>query len=333
MGKHKVLLKDLEKTHSYMEYTEFYKYVIQRVNSGSLTAIYNGETNGKSPALPVKFWENEKERDYSDVFKELDFNYHPYIKTSYYRAHPEKYQKDKKNIQLLSDYLTNKRNLLSIPETMNERSFEIFHWEKFFEKGGGLTFCKQLGITENMLNFYETSVPLAYYSYAKVAPQNILIIENEDTFYSIRKHIDTSGNNKILGASFGTIIYGSGKQISSSFKDYVSGAERYFLSDNTLLYFGDLDYEGIGIYETLQGKYSDKHIQIFVPAYEKMLDKAIKIGFENLPEMKEGQNKNIGTIFMDSFERKRQEQIWEILKADKFIPQEILNEHDWQGEN
>ena len=64
-------------------------------------------------------------------------------------------------------------------------------------------------------------------------------------------------------------------------------------------------------------------------AYTAMLDKAMQIGLSNLPNMKEKQNANIGTLFLDAFKDMRKDQICKILKMGKYIPQEILNEHDW----
>ena len=148
-----------------------------------------------------------------------------------------------------------------------------------------------------------------------------------------------AGHDRILGKQFGTVIYGAGKGIWKTFADYVNGAESYFLGDNELFYFGDLDYEGILIYEHLleqkeyqwdrQGNGSARMIQLFRKAYEAMLDKALQIGFSALPDMKEKQNSNIGTVFLDVFDEERRRQIHEILSAGKYIPQEILNEHDW----
>lgn len=60
-----------------------------------------------------------------------------------------------------------------------------------------------------------------------------------------------AGHDRILGKQFGTVIYGAGKGIWKTFADYVNGAESYFLGDNELFYLGDLDYEGILIYEHL----------------------------------------------------------------------------------
>ena len=60
-----------------------------------------------------------------------------------------------------------------------------------------------------------------------------------------------------------------------------------------------------------------------------MIEKAQSAGIEKLPDTKQGQNTGIENIFMDSFCEKIQSEIWNILKSGKYIPQEILNEHDW----
>ena len=58
---------------------------------------------------------------------------------------------------------------------------------------------------------------------------------------------------------------------------------------NTIYYFGDLDYEGIGIYENLAEKFRSRwKILPFVLAYQAMLGKAEQI--TELPETKEHQN-------------------------------------------
>ena len=66
-----------------------------------------------------------------------------------------------------------------------------------------------------------------------------------------------NGYTEIFGAEIGTLIYGAGKGIIRSFQDFDLCAEPYMKHPkNTIYYFGDLDYEGIGIYENLAGKIS-----------------------------------------------------------------------------
>lgn len=332
MKKTKVQLSALISAHPDKSYEELYRYITEKIEQGMLVPVKSAGNNARTPALPNAFWKLEEEVDYSDVYEELKFRIHPCIQTQYYRQHPERYKEDRQMLLLLSDYFQKHAELLEIPETMNERSFEIFHREKFFQKEGGLSFCKRLGISRDKLRFYETNEPISYYSHSKQTPQNILIIENLDTFYDIRRYRN-AGHTTVLQMEFETLIYGSGKSICRKFNDYINGAEAYFMQENHLYYFGDLDYEGIGIYESLAGmEWQDGRrisIQLFTQAYERMLDKAQRIGIGELPDTKKGQNSKIGNVFLDFFDETRREQIRTILEAGKYIPQEILNEHDW----
>ena len=125
--------------------------------------------------------------------------------------------------------------------------------------------------------------------------------------------------------------YGGGKSIYKSFADFVNYVEPYFKQEeNKVYYFGDLDYEGILIFEHLQKEYANQvEILLFTQAYEKMLEKAENIGYQQLPETKEGQNKNAGNSFFQSFSPITQKKMRNILEDGKYIPQEILNERDY----
>ena len=178
------------------------------------------------------------------------------------------------------------------------------------------------------LNVYETAEPLAYYSHTRQTPQNLLILENKDPFYSMRQHL-MEGREQILGEHIGTLIYGAGKRILRSFNDFEFCVESYMRNpENTIYYFGDLDYEGIGIYENLAGMFQDRwEIIPFIPAYQKMLSKAPAAA--ELPDTSEGQNRNISDCFFSYFPKQQTEQIREILTRGKYIPQEILNISDF----
>lgn len=98
---------------------------------------------------------------------------------------------------------------------------------------------------------------------------------------------------------------------------------------NHIYYLGDLDYEGILIFETLVRQFSEGvDIRLFVQGYLLMLEKAEAIGFEQLPDSKEGQNRNIGELFYSYFTPRQQEQIKSLLAMGRYIPQEILSEED-----
>ena len=98
---------------------------------------------------------------------------------------------------------------------------------------------------------------------------------------------------------------------------------------NELLYFGDLDYEGIGIFETLSESFAvQRAIRPFIPAYLAMLDKGEKA--TSLPPTKEQQNRNISGGFFSFFDEKDVCRMKNILEGNRYVPQEILNIGDYR---
>ena len=98
---------------------------------------------------------------------------------------------------------------------------------------------------------------------------------------------------------------------------------------NVFLYFGDLDYEGISIYESLaeRGK-PEYEITLFTTLYEKMLDRSKEMEID-LPQMKEKQNRVDILDFLSAFTVKDAETIQRLLEIGYYIPQEILSRKDF----
>lgn len=353
--KHKLFLEDIEnivlkskskvildKRESGMdEYEILYDYICERINLGELYPVKRSGLNGKRPPLYKAYWEVEEEKDSSEFEEELNFRLSPKINNGYYKKHTDQYKKDRDAIIKLNDFLINNNDRLKKAESVNERSFEIWNYEKFIKgerdnkdknenRGRGKKILSNVGIKLSELNIYETPEPFVSYTYDRTVPQNVLIIENKDTFYTIRKYMQETGKNEILGKKFGTVIYGAGKKVKSSFKDFQYTAEKYLADkQNNFYYFGDLDYEGIGIYEGLYKVFREKNIiEPFKDAYIKMYEKAEMIGLCNLPITKENQNRNIDYIFSDYFDSEVWNKFEKILRMEKYIPQEIINVWD-----
>ncbi|MFA9398692.1 MAG: Wadjet anti-phage system protein JetD domain-containing protein [Clostridiaceae bacterium] len=329
LNKKKVSLSEIEKFYKINEYGELYHIIIALVNEGILIPIKNSELNGKSPALYLSYWVKSIEEDNSVYFEEIKFKFSTKLDTSYYLKNITKYKQDRKYVLLLNEFFLKNEGKIKNKISLNERSFEIWGREKFLKSEGGKKILKNLGLKEYELNIYLTREPLAYYSHSKKVPQNILIIENKDTFYSMRKHL-LEGNNEIMGKEISTLVYGGGKNINKSFEDFDVCVEPYISKkNNTILYFGDLDYEGIGIYESMKRIFENRYnIQPFVEGYMGMVDKYRKMKI-SLPETKEGQNRNISDAFLSEFAKEYRISMLKILEANKYIPQEILNIGDF----
>ena len=270
----------------------------------------------------------EEKKDYSVLEEELKYRLHPMISVDYYLSHLEVYEKDREFVLSLDGYLRCCKEMLSCQKSMNERSFEIWNREKFLVKEQGKRILKCCGMQAEDLNVYGTAEPLAYYSHNRQTPQNLLVLENKDTFYSMRRHL-LEGKGRILKKEISTLIYGAGKRILKSFEDFDFCIEPYMAEPgNNIYYFGDLDYEGIGIYEKLAETFRERwEILPFVPAYVKMIEKAG--GAAALPDTKERQNRNITGYFFSYFTEGQVTKMNEVLGQGKYIPQEILNISDF----
>lgn len=323
----RVTLDELLHSHLSLQYIEQYNYIMSLIEKGRIKQVSSSKTNGKKPALHLKYWVIEEKDDYSDLEEELKYMLHPVISIDYYLSHLESYEKDRKWVKLLDTYLKENKEKLQNRESLNERSFEIWKREKFLSGEEGRRILKHCGLELKDINVYHTSEPLAYYSRTRDVPQNILILENKDTFYSMRQHL-INGGREILGTEIGTLVYGAGKRGIRSFEDFELGMEPYIKEKkNVIYYFGDLDYEGIGIYESMAEKFKGfSQIIPFAAAYEKMLEKAeIEAKIHELPDTKEQQNRNIKDIFFSYFSDSQTKQIKKVLECGKYIPQEILN--------
>jgi len=327
LGKKKVTLDELIKINRIEDYSKLIDYIKENIERGKFKPIKTSKLNGKKPALYNAYKIVTNQPDYKEYLDELKFKIHSSLKIDYYLHNPEKYIDDRNYILALSIFFESREEFLNDALSMNERSFEIWGREKFLQKGSGKRILKNLGLSLESLNIYETTEPLAYYSHHKNTSQNILIIENKDTFYSMRRNL-LKGNSSILGLPIGTLIYGGGKGIHRSFQDFTFCVEPYLNhKSNTFLYFGDLDYEGIIIFESLQKLFQhDMIITPFKKGYEYMLKKAV---LNKLPDTKLGQNKNIGNIFLNTFAENEKNLIIQILNSGKYIPQEILNCRDF----
>ena len=305
----KILLEKLLDNCKEQEYQKQYEYIINLLEEKKIKPVKASRLNGKSPALYREYWLLEETKDYSNFIEELRYQIIPDISVDYYLRHLESYEADREWVLQLNKYLKERKETLQFKVSANERSFEIWGREKFLSKGQGRRILKRCGLEMSFFNIYETTEPLAYYSRTRNVPQNLLILENKDTFFSMRRRL-LEGNETILGIKIDTLIYGAGKGIFRSFEDFDLCVEPYMkAAGNQIYYFGDLDYEGIEA------------------GYRKMLSKAK--GVDSIPETKEGQNRNIKDIFFSYFSTEQVKRMKEILEKGYYIPQEILNISDF----
>lgn len=325
----KIQLEEIRKQNNFKDYQELCKYVTKQQESGRYKPVKASGWNGKNPPLHNAYWLVEKKKDYTDLLEELRFGLRPEMQIDYYLAHPEEYEKDREYVLALNEYLGN-RDKLQQAMSENERCFDIWQQEKFLSQGQGKKICNRCGVELSRLAFYETYEPLAYYAMSRKVPQNILIIENKDTFFTMRR-LMLKGQNHFWGMEIDTLIYGAGMGVVNAFKGLELSGEEYMLAkENHFYYFGDLDYAGIQIYHSLVESVGEaREIIPFQKAYQCMLEKCDT--YRNRPpKTKDGQNRNLKEKFLTYFDVETQKQMRELLEQDLYLPQECINEGDFK---
>ncbi|HAX73755.1 MAG TPA: hypothetical protein DCY20_09565 [Firmicutes bacterium] len=319
----KITLDVIETAYKFSNYSELCELVMKKMDEGVIKPVLASGSNGKRPALYKAYWILVSEENFSELVEELNFRIHPRLKVGYYLNHLKQYALDRVFVLQLSSYLMEHGDRLEVEMSMNERCFEIWGREKFLQMEQGGRVLKYLDFGIDALNCYETAEPIAYFTVHRSQKQNVLIVENKDTFYSLRKHL-LSGKSTVLGMEIGTLMYGAGKGVVKAFRYFEQSVEPYLLeAGHSFYYFGDLDYEGIKIYESLCEVFP---CQPFVQAYEAMLSKCLR---SQLPFTKEGQNRQVSGVFFNCFDEVINKEMLKILTDSRYIPQECLTINDF----
>lgn len=316
-----ITLEQLTKMTGNVEYIEFAKIINRCVEEQLIEPVKASRKNGRRPSLYNKYRILKPEMDYSSALEEIKL-LHPKFNHSKYAKQPEVYMKHKKEIDLLSKFLWENEELLENSMSINERSFQIWGIEKLLKDKSVINSIFRFNEWDlNLLNYYETPEPFFEYNFSNEKEMNILIIENKDTWFSLRKIMQEDRLNYLF-RNYHVLLYGEGKKIISKNNRLKEYDQILKGSTNTYYYFGDIDYEGILIYQTLLENNEELPIYLGTELYTWMLRQAKQY---DLPKTKAGQKKVGIEPFLLNFNVEESNEIIKVLDSGRYIPQEILN--------
>ncbi len=295
------------------------------VEEGILIPVKASGFNGRSPVLYNKYKIVRSDKDFTEAFSKIKL-LHARFDHQYYLTHPEHYLSNTEEIDALSSFLWKRSLELKAPMSINERSFSIFGKEKLLKsiEHQFSTYFRMKGFTLEDLHTYPTPEPFFEYIHPEIEKGEILIIENKDTWYTLRKIMREDDKPILFGIPFKVLLYGEGKKItrqSGRLREYIEeilGEER-----PDFYYFGDLDYEGISIYQEAKMKNPEVHIKLLVDAYEAMLEVHPMTEYPKTRDQR-APRADLES-FLSHFKTDHQEKIVRILEKGQYIPQEILN--------
>lgn len=238
--------------------------------------------------------------------------------SQYFKLAEEIFYQDIPFIQAVNDYILN-RGLPESYVTSQERSFNILGDEKWIDEKNGKRLLERINVLDK-LKILNDSDPLmlAVNQNGFGRPVHYhLIVENKATFLALMEVLSET--------NYTSLIYGCGWKIVSNY--YMIDKQLNLKDKNEFMYFGDIDKEGISIWNSLNEKIK---VNIAVPFYRELLKKEYSIG-------KKSQKRNEEAInnFLSFFSDLEKEALLNMINNGGYLPQEGLNKAElkriWSG--
>lgn len=301
------------------DHEQLAQQISELTEQGILTPVKSSGTNGnlKTPLYMRYTISIEKPQQISRY--EIDALHPRLTKNEYLLRNRIQFVNNKAFLLRLSEWLTYDKD--SDMMSRRERSFSIFGDEKKLDDH--LRLLESMGITGDVLKFYETPEQcFSDYIPVRKNRMTLLICENKDIWFNIRRLMYSSGACSIFDTKIDGVIFGQGNDITGKEK-FRSYAQYLGADEARFLYCGDIDRAGFDIFLRLCKEAKELHIELFVPAYQKMLELSRSI---RLPDSSDGRRiipemSGILPLFSDD----EQKQITQIIEDNKRLPQEILS--------
>lgn len=253
-----------------------------------------------------------KKEDYKDLQSyALKLNKHILL-DAYYELPKKVFKRDLIHIEKINAYL-NENGLAVSSATIQERAYDLVGDEKWLIEGDGVKVLNRLGLKslrENIISDEPVMFALQAKFYEKTCHQH-LIVENKAIYLRLLTELETS--------NFSTLIFGAGWRILAGI-DLFTKQFPFQNVPNKYYYFGDLDHEGIKIYEALNAKQA---MILAIPFYKAMLKKSRSSGKTNqLPDAYALEH------FLSHFDDESQEKIKTLLAEGAYYPQESLKKEE-----
>lgn len=324
-GKKSITIEELATVlkFSLADSRESYNRVEKLVSEGIIEHVSASGKNGNlSYPLYKKYRILIKNDSDEHVIEKIKYLNPMLVKNGYLAKHPGEYQNMQEIIDSLSKYLFSNRDDNYI--SRKERSYKIFGREKVLDDSTVKALLKKLEITEENLYFYDTP-EYCFHDYIpeRKEQMTLIICENKDIWFNIRRCMFEDNYKSLFGVAIDGVVYGNGNKVSQkqgALAEYVK-----FMGNPKVefLYWGDIDREGFDIFRRTREVNNTLDIELFLPGYKKMIEKAQNTILEDSPSSKK-EGMSFDELFKD-FKEDERLFLNKVLAENKLIPQEIIS--------
>lgn len=187
-------------------------------------------------------------------------------------------------LRMLDSWLAQAETHPPIAATLNQRAYEIFNDEKALSEhldGSFGRLLKRIGVDNETLHIINLDRQRleAFIPHDSAAP--ILVVENGDTYESLKYVLGEAGRGRVLGQQLGGIVYGAGGAVCTpGLLDETLAGVNY--RKDHVLYWGDIDRSGVAEVSHAR-EVCNVSIRLAKPFYRKMVQlqkERLRMGFE-----------------------------------------------------
>lgn len=296
------------------DYNSFAAVIKELIDNDILTEKNAEINNRKEIPLAYKFGINryELKRAHIENIQSFRLQIDPELDLQEYLALSEEiWNRDLSYIKKVNEYILAQR----LPDdyvTSQERSFHIVGDEKWIDEKGGRKLLERIKLWDKLkiMNSGEPLMMAVNPSQFSRGEYSHLIVENKATFLALM--------DVLRETEYTSLIFGSGWKIVSN----ITMLEKQLglKGIHKLYYFGDLDYEGISIWNCLNEKVEAR---LAIGFYRELIKKPYSKG-------KESQVKNETALnnFVKLFSSEEEKYIIELLENKGYLPQEGLDKEE-----
>ncbi|MCX7568706.1 DUF2220 family protein [Tumebacillus sp. DT12] len=310
-------LRTIQEEFRMIEYRTLAAHVQTLMADGLLEGMK--DLNSQEPQLPKKYRvsHTKLQGDFFEQLRSEQVRLHPMISLdAYYKLGRSAFHADLPWIHQIDLYLQHRTDSVSgIP--IPEASFHMVGDEKWLEEGGGEKTIKRLGLSLEQLGIVQIPEPLMIAVHRQAAQHSRhrhLIIENKTPFHALLQGFHRQ-------TFYTTMTFGRGKTILSNIGqiDQQTGLDQQ--CECEFYYFGDLDYEGIGIWYSL---FQSRQVQPALELYRELLKKRAVPGKEHHRVQAEALQ-----ALSSQFGQDEAHVIQTMLGTGHYLPQEAVTSREW----
>lgn len=244
------------------------------------------------------------------------------LQNGYLKKHPEEYSENEETINALNMFFFNNEGDDYISK--KERSFALFGNEKTLDEDKKVpSLLSKLKLGKTDLKYYETP-EYSFPDYIPVRKDHLtlLVCENKDIWYGIRRCMYERNFSTIFGTSIDGTVYGGGNKISKKEGALIEYVKFMGNPEIKFLYWGDIDREGFDIYRRTRKVNPGLDISLFLPGYKEMIRRARTMKLRQSPSGKK-ENMTFEDVLV-GFNDDEMTYLNDILSDNIIIPQEII---------